>query len=199
MTLLQLPEVIEHNLAQQRRARSLNARAGANLLPVLNADQISTWLSVQLAGARRCAEITNFEALKLPPLDEELIAQVERHNPSTIALMGRSCQVEYPKGARPLVQLVADDDFVRHNQWQQLPDSGVKLPGGRLVEVSITLPGNGGTIISQTDIVLLKLKLRKRLKQEHLALSPQPVGALDMSKLAGAFGGNVRVTRLRKS
>ena len=125
--------VIERNRARQEEARKLNLRAGRQIFPVLTQGQIQAWLLERLGGASRVAEITDFSALELPPLDSELVDKTLRENPNTITIerVGE-LEVHYSSWAPPSVSV--------GEGWQKLPPE-LYLPGGQRLAVGISVSG----------------------------------------------------------
>jgi len=154
--------VLRANAIRQERARSLNTRTGETAFTVFSSDEVNDRFVNALSGARRIAEVINPEALALPALDENLTASVLRDNPDVIQILGSELAVEYRgSGYAPRVKL--SEEMVKANSWTRLPDEGVRLPGGKPIEVVVSF-GYYATIGS-TDIPQLKAKVREHLNQ----------------------------------
>ena len=154
-----LREVMNENRALLRRARELNLRAGEPVFPVPSRAELEAWIASKLSGARSAAEIPEVEALRLSPLDEELSVLVVRENPDAVEILGREARVEYREGCLPRISLRWDD--LADHSWQALPDEGVRLPGGRSVEVTINFGWSGS--FSDREIPSLKRQVREYL------------------------------------
>lgn len=162
--------VLSANAAKQAKARHLNVRAEKDLFKVYSQDEIIEERYVTaLQGARRIAEVSEPKIMVLPALDQDQIASVLRDNPDTIEVLGSDLVVEYRAPSygtlyAPRVKL--SDELVAANKWFELPDEGVRLPGGRLVEVVVVSFGYH-SMISDTDIPQLKAKVRDYLNQQQ--------------------------------
>jgi hypothetical protein len=174
---IEVESVLAVNRERQRQAKVLNVRAGADLFKVFALAELQDFVFERLGGARNIREITNPEAVRLPALDEELVAKVVRENPDMINILGVDLAVEYRVSSytryNPLVNLSVE--LVASNRWLELPDEGVKLPGGRLVEVLVSI--GYYTTISNTDISQLKAKVREHLNQEQWTRWARPTMA----------------------
>ena len=147
-----LAGVIEYNRGLLARARDLNCRAGAVIFPIMDRGSLATWLANRLQGARRASEVQNPDVLKLPELDQAQVARVLTECPDTICVLGFDLPVEYRGGSAPLVRIGRDK--VGDHTWRNLPDEGVKLPGGRLVEIMVIFTYYNS--VSGTDVPALK-------------------------------------------
>lgn len=156
-----LDAVLGSNAARQNRARQLNNRSGENTFKVYSSDEIFQWFVTALSGARRIAEIIRPEALALPLLDEKAVDRVLSENPDTIRLLGEDLAVEYniPLRVRLYQEIIAS------NRWLSLPDEGVRLPGGRLVEIVASFGFYDS--IADSNVPHFKEKMRQRLNQEQ--------------------------------
>lgn len=143
---------ITRNRAVQRDASKLNVRAGEKIFPVMGCEDIEQWLKTRLGSARRMSEVKSLDALMLQPLDPKLVARVTQESPDEITVLGRSLSVEYCDGCTPRITL--DHETITAHGWRELPDAGVKLPGGRLVEV--IAPFGYYDRVSSQDIPALK-------------------------------------------
>lgn len=161
MTTIQ--EVMEANRARQERARELNIRAGDDVFPVLSFEEMLSWVSERLGGARNTREINHPEGLRLPALDQEAIDRVMNENPDTIEVLGVEHAVVYQSGRHPRVQL--DSELVTAHRWIELADQGYALPGGREIEIVVSF-GYYDTI-ADIDVPRLKEKARERLNREQ--------------------------------
>ena len=70
-----------------------------------------------------------------------MVDLVMQENPDTLEVLGRTCKIEYQVESRhgdsPILILTGDDLDSQPYAWRQLPDEGIKLPGGRFVAVQI--------------------------------------------------------------
>lgn len=153
--------VIAANKGRQAKARELNQRAGQDLFKVFNLAELVSFVAECLGGARRQAEITQPEGLLLPELSQAEVARVERENPLQIELCGQGFQVDYNNNP-PRVFL--GGEITPDGLWRKLPDSGVCLPGGRQVSISLGYYGSG---VSDTNIQQLKEKVRNLLNRKQ--------------------------------
>jgi HrpA-like RNA helicase len=163
-----LDAVLRTNAERQERARQMNIRTGEETFKVYSSDEMFERFVTALSGARRIAEVQRTEALALPAIDEEQIASVLRDNPDTILILGSELVVEYSDGygrSRTNPQVKLEGEQAGENRWRNLPDEGVRLPGGRLVEVAVSF-GYYSTI-SDTDIPKFKEKVREHLNREQ--------------------------------
>lgn len=163
-----LEAVIRSNAARQEQARQLNVRTGESTFQVFSPDEMCERFVAALSGARRILEVVRPEALALPTLDEDKVARVLSENPDTIDILESNLVVEYRTPSygtvyAPRVKL--SDETVKANGWIRLPDEGVRLPGGRLVEVVVSF--GYYTTISDTNIPQLKSKVREHLNREQ--------------------------------
>ncbi len=132
---MDIQTVIKSNRALLQKARDMNIRCGENVFPVPSRSQLEEALKAILAGARSVREIGDLRVLALPELDPEMVELVLGENPDEITVLGRSLRVEYRVGYAPCVTL--DQETASAHRWRELPDDGVRLPGGRLVEVVV--------------------------------------------------------------
>jgi ATP-dependent helicase HrpB len=146
----------------QNKARELNHRVGDRVFQVMSPDEIKRWLKERLLGARRMAEVLNLNAIALPELDAEMVARVMGENPNEIAVLGKMLKVKYRDGYAPRVTL--DRETITAHGWKELPDQGLKLPGGRPVEI-IAPFGYYDWVIGQ-DIPKLKTECAKRAHRQ---------------------------------
>jgi HrpA-like RNA helicase len=159
-----LARVWQQNESRQQRARTLNQRIGLPRFRVFSRWELEERVRSGLNGARRMAEIQDANALCLPPLDECEVATAMREYPDAIELCGRRVPVEYPMNRfdQPHPRVTVGEEILIGNRFETLPDSGVHLPSGKLVEVVLTL---GWHEVVETDTVRLKAKIRA-----HIAL-----------------------------
>ncbi len=159
---LEVQAVCEENRLLLKRARDLNYRAGENVFSVLSQREISVWLEKRLNGARNIWEIDSAETLRFPALDEELIQLVISENPDTTRVLDAEFPVEYRGQYLPRVTLRKESGADR---WQELPDEGVKLTGGRAVEVVLSF--DYYTTLVDSNIPKLKEKVKNHLNQKQ--------------------------------
>lgn len=213
--------VLRANDALLKRMTQLNIRTGEKTFQIFSPDEIAAWFTVVLSGAKRTHEVVRPEALALPGLEQEKADRVIRDNPDTIELMGRIFAVEYRMpwfGGEvlfPRVRILGDSIPVA--RWNDLPDGGVFLPGGRAVEVAVEF--GYFTCFTGTDICKLKQTVRERLNLREgfgrreaengryrdpvpaPAPKPSPVPeskeSVDLSKidLSKLFGGNASIKK----
>lgn len=160
-----LGAVLRANAERQERAQQLNIRSGERAFKVYSSDEITERFVAALSGVRCISGVIGSEALALPALDDDRVAPIIRDNPDTIHLLGNNLVVDY----RPSYYGVMYSPQVRlpndGGDWFNLPDEGIRLPGGRLVEIAVVF-GYYNTI-SDTDIPLLKLKVQEYLNQDQ--------------------------------
>lgn len=154
-------ETVAANRAILAQAQALNIRAGTNVFPVPGREELLRRFTAGLNGARRVAEIRDLTALMLPVLEERLVEQVLREQPDTITVLGREVAVEYRAGYAPRVRIDFRGDESR--DWLNLPDDGIKLPGGREVSMYSSVEGYGYYI--ETSSSQFKAKVRECLNQ----------------------------------
>lgn len=124
----ELQQVIAENRALQEQARELNIRAGENVFKIFSREEWEQWLSERLNGARRVAEIVDFEKLCLPELEAELVNLVMEHNPDAIILDGEEVKLQYGKEyyGSCWVKATVSEKLARATKKET-----VVLPGGR--------------------------------------------------------------------
>jgi hypothetical protein len=166
--------VITVNKERQAQARQLNLRAGQKLFTVLSREEMFTWVSERIAGAQSIREISNPANLRLQAFDQNLVDTVVRENPESITLLGRQVVVEYREGCQPKVTLKLETG--NDTSWRQLPNDGVKLVGGRMIEVNISFGWYDS--VSGTDIPKLKEQMRERLNRKLWEAWQKPVVTL---------------------
>jgi hypothetical protein len=156
---MQIEEIVFSNRGKQDKAQALNLRAGGRVFPVMSREETKGWLKERLAGARCKSEVEDLEAIVFPELDPEMVELVMEENPDEITLLGWKYRVEYREGQTPRVTL-GNETVVTHG-WRDLPDAGVKLPGGRLVEVVVSFGYYDK--VSGSDIPELKARCLQRV------------------------------------
>jgi len=184
---VELSEIMTHNRATRWRAQLLNERAGEKVFPVMNQQEIETWLRERLAGARCVSEVKDLGSLVLPMLDEALASQVESENPDVIHVLGRPHKVMYSPGMAPRVSL--DDVLINAKAWKDLPDSGIFLPGGRAVEMLVEIGYSytvGASNIPELK-ALCKAHLNKGLWTTWTYGSKPPIALPDLAGDPDAF------------
>jgi hypothetical protein len=147
-----IPRAIAHNRAQVARARELNSRAGRKVFEITDRATLAAWIKSQLGGAKNVTEVTDASVLMLPPLDPNLLAQMDRECPASLSVLETDFRVEYPQDAPPKITLRGH--MIENDLWTKLPDEGVFLPGGRAVEVCLMI----GIWNHHTDSSVPKLK-----------------------------------------
>lgn len=129
-------EIMVRNRCLLQRARELNVRAGEKIFMEMSHEEIGRWLKERLGGARRMVEVKNLAAIAFPELEQGMVDLVVGENPDEIIVLAKSLKVEYRDGFAPRINLYHDTISV--HGWRELPDAGVELPGGRLVEVVVS-------------------------------------------------------------
>ena len=130
------------------------------------AEEVVERFCAALLGVKRMSELAQPSVLALPALDEGPVASILRDNPDVIEILGRERVVEYrvpSGGVVPAPRVGLSEECVVGNSWLALSDDGYRLPGGRLIEVSVTF-GFHATI-SDTSIPALKDKMREHLNR----------------------------------
>jgi HrpA-like RNA helicase len=183
-----LDDVLRSNAARQELARQLNNRTGEETFKIFSSDELDERFAASLMGARRIVEVVRPEALALSSLAENKIESVLRDNPDTIELLGSDLVVVYRPtdqyGSRKSPQVKLDVDDVKAGKWADLPDEGVSLPGGRLVEVVV--PFTYYTKLQHTDVIELKHQVRNHLNEEQWSQWEKPVIEMPDPKVEGS-------------
>ena len=149
--------------AQQKRARELNIRCGENLFKVYSQADLEAFVMERLQGARCRREIGDMEALCLPPIEEDLVDLVLQENPEKFRVLEEEMAVSYQQGAPPRVTIIEESAHGR--RWLELPDEGIKLPGGRGIEIVLVMGWQ--TVANNKDIPALKIKVREYLNAQQ--------------------------------
>lgn len=153
-----LEAVLASNSGILKQMGQLNVRAGKCIFHIPDASELMMWLKERLAGAARVADIANLEAIRLSPPDIATVGEIMRENPDSIAVFGKDHNVLYRPGYPPTI--ILDCELVAANRWNELPDEGILLPGGRRVCVSLG-------VLSSDDIPLLKTQMREYLNRRQ--------------------------------
>jgi len=183
-----LEAALRSNAARQERAKQLNIRAGEETFKVYSSDEMFELYVSALSGARAVVEVMRPQLLALPALDENAVDRVLSENPDTIEVLGSDLAVTYKDSygySRKVPQVRLSGELVANNSWLKLPDEGVRLPGGRLVEVSVTGIGQYGQIAG-TDIPQLKERVRKSLNQKQWDVWVKPETEIPDPKAEGS-------------
>ncbi len=170
--------VITTNRAIQTEARKWNVRAGEVVFPVMTFDEWKSWLGSRLNGAISCSTVSNLESLRLPALDPEMVALTREMNPDSVTILGKELPVEYREpyyGTPKLPQITLGDEFISTNRWSGLPDEGVKLPGGRVLNVVLKPSTSWSALAEGSDIPVLKQTMKNRLNEEQWTRFDRPV------------------------
>lgn len=197
--------VIAANRAIQMEARKWNTRAGETVFSVMTNEEWKVWLGNRLNGAISCATVYNLESLRLPALDSELVNLTREMNPDSITLFGRQLSVEYREpycGTPRPPQITLGDEFISNNRWNELPDEGVKLPGGRALNIILKPPSSWSVLAEGSNIPALKQAMKNRLNEEQWVRFDRPVitvpttidDATVLPEIATAFYGKCAVT-----
>lgn len=168
---MNLEAIVADNRAILNRMRSLNVRAGNDEFPLPTQEDLRSHFAAALQGARCIAEITNFDALRLPQLDEAVVDSILAKCPDTINVLGLILPVKYcDQYGNPVESSVRIPDNTI--DWRQLPDEGIKLPGGRAVSVQIWF--GYGDFVTNFHIPTLKRGMCERLNREQWVQWRQP-------------------------
>lgn len=157
-----MKQIIEANCALFKRARTLNTRAGREVFPIPSREQLAETLLQVLGGVARIADISNMDAIRLPPLDESTVAKIIDLCPDAIVVCGREVKVEYRSVYPPRVQIDFRDEYARG--WLDLPDAGIHLPDGREVTLYSAVEGHSYYIEAMSS--QFKVKTRECLNQK---------------------------------
>lgn len=160
---MDLIQLIAANNTAQSQARALNARAGESVFRVMSYEEKMRWLSERLAGARNLKEVKDLQVVAFDQPEQEMVDLIMSENPDEIMILDKSLVVEYHHGCSPQVTL--DREMVAAHAWRDLPDTGVRLPGGRLVEVVVPF----GYYDKITHVDVPELKKRCMCKADDLA------------------------------
>lgn len=118
------------NLEQLQHIRKLNTRNG---IDILETPDLSAFYRQQLQGAVNKAAVRDVEALKLPPLDTEIVELLEHDYPDQVTVFGESFPITYQAGAMPVISL--SDTLISSGSFMKLPDEGLFLPGGKQLQL----------------------------------------------------------------
>jgi len=170
MNLETIQAVIAANRAIQMEARKWNIRAGEIVFPVMTSEEWKLWLASRLNGAISCATVINPDLLRLAALDVELVNLTREMNPDSITVLGKVLSVEYREpyyGTPRPPQVTLGDEFISSNRWNELPNEGVKLPGGRALNVILKSSASWSALAEGSDIPALKQTMKSRLNEEQ--------------------------------
>jgi hypothetical protein len=172
---MNIESIISDNRAVLVRMRDLNLRAGRDAFPLPSREDLNTRFATALAGARRAAEVVNFDLLRLPALDELAVQGILADCPDTIMVLGQQVQVEYDDEfgdvrSDPCVKLHIS--LTDGRVWLKLTDEGVVLPNGR--RVAVALNPQVGEWVADTDIPALKRKVLVSLNKRQWGYWRQP-------------------------
>jgi hypothetical protein len=160
---MEIQEVITANRAVIAQAKSLNVRAGEVVFIILSYDEMMTRFTTSLRGARRVSEIQDFDAVRLPGLDSDLVKMVTDDNPDTVEILGREFAVEYRNHYDPRIEIRFEDDWA--DKWQDIPET-LTLPGGREISIKSVTDGHGYWIEAENPIEL-KGKIKDALNRKQ--------------------------------
>lgn len=161
-----LKEIFRHNYEIVEETKRLNVRAGSKVFHEMSYQNESDFIMEKIGGARRLADISDLNVLRLPAIDQDLKEQVLRDNPEEISILSHDFEVQYNTSSGIPAILIRDTaDDGEHRIWQDLPDSGVYLPGGRQVCVTIFIGKNDYTGVRNTDIAELKREVEKKINE----------------------------------
>ena len=156
-------EVCREARAALAQAMNLNVRAGRPVAPVATLEELAGVLADVLGEAASGSEIRlPPEMLAVPGPDPEIVARVCRDNPDALAVAGETLPVEYLAGEPPRVTLTPVQAAAR--AWKVLPDGGLRLPGGRLVQVRVPFASD---LEVGEDIPALKLRCARQADRDQ--------------------------------
>jgi hypothetical protein len=155
-TMALLREIINANNARQHSARELNRLAGKMIFPVLSEAEMLEFVTTALAGATMAATIVDIERLRLPALDQNLVAQIRSRNLRTMMLLGEIHYIDYSDAKEPKLSIYLDGRSAQ--LVGDLDDKGIFLPDGRQVALQVHIGFNAEH--TTKDIPELKRKLR---------------------------------------
>ncbi len=165
--MMNIDTLTNENRAILHRMRDLNMRAGTEVFPLPKPEDLQRRFAAGLKGARRVREITDWDALRLPPLDQSVVNNVLAGCPDTITVLGMAVKVEYESpygGIAPHPHIKLPSSLINGRRWLELPDEGVRLPSGRIVAVGFYATGYSD-FVGGTDIPALKEKVRESLNR----------------------------------
>jgi hypothetical protein len=151
-----LREIINANNARQYSARELNRLAGKQIFPVLSEAEMLEFVTTALDGATNAATIVDIERLRLPALDQKLVAQIKNCNLTSMMLLGDIHYIDYSDALVPKICVYLDGRSAQ--LVGELDDNGIFLPDGRQVALQVHIGFNGEH--TSKDIPALKRALR---------------------------------------
>lgn len=163
---MNIDTIVTENRALLHRMRELNMRAGREVFPIPTHEDLQRRFVSGLHGARRVREITNWDALRLPSLDQEVVNNLLAGCPDTIMVLGMSIKVDYEDeygGIRRDPRVKLPSVLISNRAWLNLPDEGVSLPNGR--KVAVVFSPRYDDWVGGTDIPALKEKVRESLNR----------------------------------
>lgn len=164
---MNIDTIVTENRALLHRMRDLNMRAGTEMFPIPKPEDLQRRFAAGLKGARRVREIIDWDALRLPSLDQSVVKSILAGCPDTITVLGMAVKVEYEDeygGVRRDPRVKLPTVLVSNRAWLGLPDEGVSLPNGRRVAVVFS-PNGYSDWVGGTDIPALKEKVRESLNR----------------------------------
>lgn len=177
-------------LSRERRLRAerYNVCAGETCFPVPELSTLRATCRVALAGARNKVGISEnaAAALLFPEPDPEKVKTLLAANPDQVEVLGTVVPVEYRVGCAPRVTL---RNALQNNAYRNLPKGGLKLPGGRPVDVWVLVDPSYGTWCNSTDVCALIVQVRTQLNERQWKNWPQggrPAISLPDPAAAGA-------------
>lgn len=161
-SIAHIQEVQAHNQAIIAQAAELNKRAGQTVVVLPKQADLLSGVTLILDGARQAREVSRevLEALRLPPLDAELVARVKGASPDALIVLGQALVVEYASDRTPWITLPRE--LVATHGWRALPDAILQLPDGRMVEVVVPLPSGEER---DSNLAALKRRCDERLTE----------------------------------
>lgn len=186
MNIETIETIVTENRAVLHRMRDLNVRAGSDVFPIPSREDLQHRLAASLQGARKVAEITDWDALRLPQPDTSVVATILTKCPDTIEVLGRQVEVEYRSpyyGSPRAPRVQIDFRYMAVDDWQKLPESGIHLPDGREVTIQGTIPGRVMDVSVEATSSQFKEQAGQRLNQDlwekwSQPSLPQPAGQI---------------------
>lgn len=164
----------EHNQNVRKVSEDLAARAGGTARAITQQDEQALYLrQLEKANVFSVAGVMGaLESAKLVSSDfllnlrdfisEEEENRIRAGGADMIKVCGKEYPVSYRQGYAPSIEF---GDIETDDNWKNLPDAGVKLPGGREVAVAVKL--GGYNFAGSDDIPKLKEQVRKHLNEKQ--------------------------------
>jgi len=115
--------IISFNKAILKTAREMNLRANQDIFTVKSEQEMKEFYLKALAGATTMTEVKDWEALKLPALDQDMILLIEEEYPTVILLGDSEIQAEYTMWSKnaPMVNFkFSEESLIKafENNWK---------------------------------------------------------------------------------